>query len=250
MSEPLVLVAVACAFLVAGLVKGVIGLGLPTVVLALLTALLDLTTAMALLLVPSFVSNVWQTMVGGHGKVVLKRIWLFLVLAAATVWIGALALTRVPHALLAALLGLVLIVYSLVNLAGWRLDVARSHERWAGPLAGAINGVLTGMTGSFAVPGVMYLQSLGLSRDALMQAMGMLFTASTVALAIALQDNRMLSPDLALMSAGATVPAIFGLMIGQRIRKAMPEPLFRRVFFVSLLLLGGYIAVRAIGRMA
>lgn len=191
MPEPLVVVAIACAFLVAGFVKGVTGLGLPTVVLALLTALLDLKTAMALL-----------------------------------------------------------IVYSLVNLAGWRFDLARSQERWAGPLAGAINGVLTGMTGSFAVPGVMYLQGIGLGRDMLIQAMGMLFTASTVALAFALADNRMLSADLAAMSACATVPAILGMMLGQRIRKAMPEALFRRVFFVALLILGGYIAARAIGRLA
>ena len=41
-------------FLLAGLVKGVIGLGLPTVSLAILTVALDLPSAMVLLLVPSF----------------------------------------------------------------------------------------------------------------------------------------------------------------------------------------------------
>ena len=42
-------------FLLAGTVKGVIGLGLPTVSLAILTIAMDLTSAMALLLIPSFV---------------------------------------------------------------------------------------------------------------------------------------------------------------------------------------------------
>ena len=42
------------SFLLAGFVKGIVGLGLPTISLALLTVLLDLPTAMALLVVPAF----------------------------------------------------------------------------------------------------------------------------------------------------------------------------------------------------
>jgi len=64
-------VVVIGTFLIAGAVKGVIGLGLPTVSLAALTVALDLPSAMALLLVPSFVTNLWQAMVGGNAKVIL-----------------------------------------------------------------------------------------------------------------------------------------------------------------------------------
>ena len=56
-------------------------------------------------------------------------------------------------------------------------------------MIGGINGVLTGMTGSFVVPGVLYLQALALPRDAFIQAMGILFTISTVALAVSLGDR-------------------------------------------------------------
>ena len=64
-------------FLLAGTVKGVIGLGLPTVSLAILTVAFDLPQAMALLLVPSFVTNLWQAMVGGHARELIARLWLF-----------------------------------------------------------------------------------------------------------------------------------------------------------------------------
>ena len=47
MPEPGFLIAVAAIFVLAGGVKGVIGLGLPTVSLGLLTAMTDLPTAMA-----------------------------------------------------------------------------------------------------------------------------------------------------------------------------------------------------------
>ena len=68
MQDPVTLTVVALTFLLAGLVKGVIGLGLPTISLALLTAALGLPQAMALLLVPSFVTNLWQAVAGGKGR--------------------------------------------------------------------------------------------------------------------------------------------------------------------------------------
>src|SRR3954471_6911407 len=68
-----VIVVVASTFLLAGMVKGVIGLGLPAVALGVLTFAFDLRSAMSLLLVPSFVTNLWQASVGGHGKALLLR---------------------------------------------------------------------------------------------------------------------------------------------------------------------------------
>src|SRR5690606_40288694 len=131
----------------------------------------------------------WQALSGGHGRAVLARIWPFLVMATATIWLGALALTRVDAALLSGLLGLLLVAYAAIGLCGIRIAVPAGHEGWAGPVFGATNGVLTGMTGSFVVPGVMFLQAIGLPRDELVQAMGMLFTLSTLGLAVALGGN-------------------------------------------------------------
>lgn len=247
MADPLTLLAVAATFLLAGTVKGVIGLGLPTVSLALMTVLLDLPSAMALLLVPSFVTNLWQAAAGGHGMMIARRIWPFLAMATVTVWLGATALTRVDLALLSALLGVLLVVYSALSLAGVRLEISARQEVWAGPLAGTANGILTGMTGSFVVPGVLFLQAIGLPRDALVQAMGMLFTASTLALAAALKGNGLLTGELGMLSAIALAPALAGMVLGQRVRRSLPEPAFRRVFFIALLLLGGYIIAGALG---
>ena len=234
-------------FLIAGAVKGVIGLGLPTVSLALLTVALGLPEAMNLLLVPSFVTNLWQAMVGGHGKAILRRIWPFLVMATATVWLGANALTRVDLSLLSALLGLLLVTYASVSLVGYRFAVTARQEIWVGPLFGTVNGLLTGMTGSFVVPGVMFLQAIGLSRDLLIQAMGMLFTVSTLALALALQENGLLSAELGGLSAAALIPAAVGMVVGQRLRSSLFEQHFRRVFFAALLALGVYIIASALG---
>ncbi|MEM6623442.1 MAG: hypothetical protein AAF674_14530 [Pseudomonadota bacterium] len=83
-------------FLLAGTVKGVIGLGLPTISLAILTATLDLKTAMALMLVPSAVTNLWQGAVGGQAVALLRANWAFFATATAAVGLGGLALSWKP----------------------------------------------------------------------------------------------------------------------------------------------------------
>ncbi len=240
------LIIVALAFLLAGSVKGVTGLGLPSVSLALLTATLGLKAAMAILLVPSFVTNVWQAAVGGHLLAILRRTWTLLLAVCAATWLGVGILAKANGDLLAGLLGLVLCLYAVLGLV--RLDPASPGrlEPWLSPFVGAVSGVLNGMTGSFVVPGVLYLQSLRWPREVFIQSMGVLFTTSTIALAFALHDRRLLSGELAILSAAAVVPALAGMVVGQVVRRRLSEEMFRSVFFAALLLLGAYIVVRAL----
>src|SRR3546814_8210607 len=79
------------------------------------------------------------------------------------------------------------------------------------------------MTGSYVVPGIMFLQAVGLPRDQLIQAMGMLFLVSTLALALALGGNDFLSLELGLISIAGLVPTIAGMLLGQRLRRRLPE---------------------------
>lgn len=246
MFEPSTLAAIFCTFLIAGTVKGIVGLGLPTVSLGLLVVAFDLPTAMVLLLVPSFATNLWQALIGGNFSLILQRIWPFLIFATITVWIGALALRAVDLNYLSALLGILLLIYSALGLAGKKFSIDAKREIWAGPLLGLINGIFTGMTGSFAVPSVMYIQAIGLPRNQLVQAMGMLFAVSTIALAASMQGNNFIDSELGMLSVLALAPALLGMVLGQKIRRKMSEELFRRVFFNALLLLGGYIVVTSI----
>lgn len=88
----------------------------------------------------------------------------------------------------------------------------------------------------------MYLQAIGLSREALIQAMGALFTGSTLGLGVSLYGNRLLSGEHALASSLALVPAVFGMWLGQKARSRISQPRFKRMFYFVLLGLGLYIA--------
>lgn len=239
------LAVVAVTFVVAGLVKGVVGLGLPTVALGLLTATLGLVDAMALMLLPSLVTNIWQGFGGRAAAAMLKRLWALLAMICVGVWIGAGVLARSDATVLAGVLGLLLCAYAVAGLTTPPWKPPGRHEGWLSPAIGIANGVLTGMTGSFTVPAVPYLQTLGLSRDALTQAMGIVFTVSTLALAIALKERDLLPVGLGNVSLWALAFAVIGMVLGQRLRRRIPEAAFRRVFLSALLALGLYIAARS-----
>ena len=245
MFAPDTLIIVILTFLLAGLVKGVIGLGLPTVSLALLTATLGLKPAMALLLVPSFITNVWQGLVGGALLELSRRLWLLLIAVCVSTWFGAKVLAVTDTALLSALLGGLLCLYATLSLRSFHMPSPGRFEPWVSPVIGVINGVLTGMTGSFVFPGVPYLQALGLTRDQLIQAMGILFSISTVALALSMNEHKLISSDLGLLSAAGVIPALAGMVLGQKLRQRLSETAFRKVFFGAILVLGIYIIIRS-----
>ena len=235
------LLIVSFAFVIAGAAKGIVGFGIQVVALAIMTIALDLVTAMAVMLAPSLATNFWQSTVGGNTRLLLQRLWPFLSTVALVVFVGALALTRIDLPWLTALLGLVMVAYALVGIGGFHFHVSPRTEVWLGPVIGSINGLLMGMTGSSVVPGTMYLQALGLRRDMLVQAMGMLYMTSTLALLVAMQLNQLLNLKLALYSASAVIPALLGMLLGQKIRRRLSETLFRKIFFFALLALGMYL---------
>jgi uncharacterized membrane protein YfcA len=242
--DPGTIAAIVTMFFVGGAVKGMTGLGLPPIVLGALTATIGIQPAKALILIPTFLTNVWQAGTGGHGRVIIARTWPFLLAATVMIELGSFALRYVDPSFLSFLLGVVLMIHALLGLLQLQIDI---RGRWVAPsglLFGTANGLVTGLTGSSAVPGVFYLQSIGLSRDELIQGMGILFTLSTVGLAASLRMQDLLTPQLAAMSAVALIPALIGMNLGQRIRRRIPEAKFRKVFYVSLLLLGLYIALR------
>ncbi|MFT5697401.1 MAG: putative membrane protein YfcA [Desulforhopalus sp.] len=233
------------AFFLGGIVKGVIGTGLPTIALALLTATIGIREGMAIILLPSILTNIQQGLLGGHLKSVLKRSWIFLFSTFVTIWIGAALLARIDISLLSGLLGVILLFYSAFGLRAQQLPQPGHSEKWLSPLVGAINGLLTGMTGSSVIPGVLYLQSLDLGRHRLVQTMGLLFLTSSTTLAFALQKNELLTPELLKLSALAFIPAYIGMFLGVRVRNRISDVLFRQLFFIFMFLLGLYIVIRA-----
>jgi hypothetical protein len=241
-----ILTILIATFVLAGFVKGVIGLGLPTVALGILTASIGLKEAMAIIILPSFLTNVWQALSGGAMKQILKRLWPLLILSLLFIWFSADLLLIVDVKWLSTLLGITLLIYSITGIVGFAPQTPLKIQKWLTPLVGAINGVMTGLTGASVMPGVLYIQSLGWPKDVFVQAMGVLFMSSAVGLALGMGKNNLFTPELAMISGLAFIPAIVGMLIGQWVRDKLEERLFRKVFWVSVLFMGLYIVVRSL----
>ena len=225
-------------FLLAGAVKGVIGLGLPTVSLAALSIVVELPIAVLLMVIPSAITNLWQALDGPYFPELMRRFWLMLLASAIGVWFAyGLLLIANPKAM-TGVLGITLCVYAATSLRGGGLIPRVTRERIVSPVVGLTTGALAGATGSLVMPMVPYLQALDLERDALVQMMGISFTVSTVAIGVAIVDHGGYDGELALLSLGALIPAMIGMKLGQKLRRRIPELVFRRCLFIGLLVIG------------
>ena len=243
--EPLPLIVAVLAFLLAGFVKGMIGLGLPTVSMGLLSLVMAPAKAASLLIAPSFVTNVWQLAAGPSFGRLARRLWPMLV----SVLVGTLAGTGLltgSHAGQAAIaLGLLLMLYAVFGLTSVRFSVSPTSEWWLGPLIGALTGLATAATGVFAIPAVPYLGALNLDKENMIQALGLSFTISTIALAASLAAGGAFALRDIGASTAALAPALIGMAAGGALRGRFSEQTFRRVFFGGMLMLGAHLASRA-----
>ncbi len=240
----LLILTVVASFLVAGTVKGVIGLGLPTVSIGLLSVAMVPAQAAALLIIPSMVTNLWQLAAGGRFVYLLRRLWPMLL----GVWIGTWAASALlaghPTGWAGHALGAALLIYAALGLSPVRMSVPLRMEGWLGPVVGATTGVVTSATGVFVMPAVPYLQALGMDRNELVQAMGLAFTVSTVALAGDLMHSGALGGREAWASLLALIPALVGMCLGQWLRQRVSPLAFRRVLFIGLAALGLHLLLK------
>lgn len=245
--DKLQLLMVTLVFFLAGAVKGVTGMGLPTVAMSLLGLWMAPVQAAALLVVPSLATNVAQCR-GPHLLPLAARLWPgWVAIAVVTViapGFGGLASVESAR----AWLGVVLIAYGVWGL--WRpvLPDLAARGRWLSAIAGAMTGGVTALTAVFVLPWVPYLQSIRLGKEEMVQALGLSFTVATLALAVRVQTATPLwwwSASTALAVCVALAGAFSGLKLGAALRSRLAGPAFQKALFVVFIALGSANLTRA-----
>ena len=236
--DHIILLAVSVSFFCGGVVKGVVGMGLPLTALASMTTVLDLRTAVSLVVIPIILTNILQAFRGGMFKELLRKFWLMLLIAAAGVFVGVYCLYRFDPSYFLITLGIIVCAYSLNNLYSVRLSISEQSMPIMSPIVGACSGLAAGMTGTIGVPIAIYFQALGLKKDMFVQAVGIqfLFTGSILTLALFRQGG--FTSEISIISAIAVIPSLIGMFAGKIIREKVSEDRFRTWLYVVLLFVG------------
>lgn len=242
MTDPL-LIFIAAVFLLAGFVKGVIGLGLPPVSMGLLAVAMPPAHALAIVIVPGLLTNIWQTFAGPHLRDIMRRLW--------PLMLGLVVGTRLNAGMMAGtcaryssiFLGILLVIYAVVSLRKFAFSVSRQNEKWIGGIVGLISGVIAAATGVQVIPSMPYFQAVGMEKDEFVQALGVFFTIGTLALAFNLTAAGLLDESTALPGIVALVCSFTGMAIGQAVRSRLEPETFRRWFLISMICLGISLAI-------
>lgn len=262
------LVAVGGIFFVAGTVKGGIGLGLPTISVALLGLWLPVEQAAAIVILPVILTNIWQSIVGRALRLIAIRLWPLMLWLVLGTLVAAMLIAEADTALAAGMLGAMLIVYAGLGLSGRRFHVPVRAERWLSPLVGLSTGLITGATAIFVIPSVPYLQSIDfragrpgreedeadpfrarddrMAIDALIQSLGLTALVATFGLALGLGLKGSLSLSVVVPGVAATLAAFVGMSAGAAIRRRMSLEVFRRWVLIALLALGVLMVARSL----
>lgn len=235
----MVVSATVAALLAGGLVKGVLGLGLPLVGMPLLTLVLDVKSAIAVLTIPLIASNLSQSFEGGRFPATLRRFWPLLA-AMLVVEVASCGLLKtLSDRTLYLVIGVAIIAIPLAAHFLPHLRVSERQERWAGPLAGLLAGLVAGLSTFYGPALMLYLVWLRMPKDEFVVAVSLLFFVGASGLLAGLLLFGVADVRDVGLSLLACIPVFAGMWIGQKARVSIDQRRF------SLLVLGVYLATGA-----
>ncbi len=235
-----ILLAAAAISAFAGFVKGAVGFALPMIMISGLGSILPAEIALAALILPTLVSNLFQSLRGGWrlAWAVVRRFWLFLVMMLVFLASAAQLVTLVPQNLLFLAIGVPIVLFALTQLMGWRLHLRPETRVRDELLFGGVAGFIGGMSGVWGPPLVAYLVAIDEEKRETIRIQGVVFGLGAVMLAAAHLRSGVLDAATLPLSAAAVVPVLAGLWIGTRLHDRMPQQTFRRAMLVVLILAG------------
>lgn len=232
----------------AGAIKGTIGFGLPLVSISVLTNIIDVHLALAVMTLPIVTSNLWLGVQGGLFVATVRRFWWVVLAVGAGIFVGSWFMAGMDARALSLLVGLTIIVFALVEQfkPGRGFAIPESRVRPYGIAAGVVGGVMGGLSTAYGPPLILYLSALRMPKEVYIATIGVIWFFASIFLVVAFSSVRILTPHTAALSALAVLPVFVGMAVGKRVRGRIDAELFRRITLVALLLLGLNLVRRAL----
>jgi len=229
-----------------GFSKGALGVGLPLVSIPILSFFMPVPQALAILTVPIFITNIWQAIHGGHVRVVIRRFWPMALALAAGIGAGAQILVRLDDKTLYLIMGLIVLTQPVMRWFKPHAVIPEHQQRWLNPMVGLVSGMVGGMSGFYGPLAFIYLAALRLPKDMFTSAAAVLLFTGGIALAIFLSGLGVMTRNDLVLSCMALVPAMAGILMGQRIRARFSQAQFERALTITMLVMGVSLLIKAI----
>ena len=237
---------IVTAYTIAGIIKGITGIGFSTSCLPIMALRLDLTIAIPLVIIPSIVSNIVLMIQAGHFTKVFRRFWPIYIASIPGLLLGLSLLLSIDINLAKTVLGAVLILYSLMALSKKTVTISSRWEYYLKVPVGFLTGFINGLTGSQVMPVLPYLLSINLKKDAFIQAINISFTLSSLIMLFGIHKFGHLSAQTIYTAVSGIIPVIAVVFFCSKTRSLIPEAAYRNLVLLFLLSLGVILVVKSI----
>jgi uncharacterized membrane protein YfcA len=238
------LLTIALAFVCGGTVKGALGVGLPLVVVPLLSLALPTPRAIAMVAIPVIASNLWQAWDTGVARASLRRFFPLL----ACLLIGTLLTVSwtlsLPLRWLNIMLAVMLVIAVLLMAFKPQINVSPEREKLSSAVVGAVSGFMGGISSLTGPVIICYLMALRLSREEFVGTISVIYLFGAVPLYASMAVYGHLGLTELMLSTVALLPMAAGMAIGKRLRGRLSEVVFQRVLFTFLCLIAVALVVR------
>ena len=232
----------AYAFLIsicAGLVKGIVGFALPMVFISGLSLILPPEMALAGLILPTLVTNGVQALAQGPKAALVstRQFSVFLVSGLVLLLASAQLVLQIPREVFLGGIGIMVVIFSLLQLSGYRFQVRRENKGIAF-LVGSMTGFVGGLSGVWGPPTVAYLTAMNTKKEDQLRVQGVVYGLGAVALLFAHIASGILTWSTLQLSTVLVLPAMAGLWIGRRFQKHIDQALFSKATLAVLVMAG------------
>lgn len=244
--DSVILIQVVLIFLAGGMVKGLIGVGLPTVTLTLLSFVFDIKDSISIILIPVILTNLYQMLDGNSLKEIIGEVKFFLIGSFLFIFPGFYFLTILKSDTILAILALLLIINSFMSLMKYEIKLKNYKSKAIQLGIGSLTGITTGVTSIYTMPFIFLIQSLNYSKNKVIQLMGLSFFIFACMQLILFSSHGMLDFDKLSISLLACLPILAGVYFGTALRKKISENLFKTLFNIMLVAMGSLLILKII----
>ena len=223
-------------FIVSGIIKGFLGLGLPSTAMGLLTLVIEPIHAISVMVAPILFSNIFQYARSPQPYKTFTELKVFALSIIVSIFVTSLFITTYPKSLLTIAIGSSMVIFSLNQWFGFKIQIGPSYSFQV--LIGTLSGVLGGLSSIWSPPVAMYLIARDYNKEDFISATGFLFMVGGIPLGLGLYFAGVLTFAIAIQSFAALIFVLIGFRIGEYLRSFVNQQTFRNSVLVAFIILG------------